>query len=84
MANHALIEFEAETFQLFMRQNILPGPGWAPYGAEGLALAREVEFDCDAGAEKGSCLKGFLVAIGLETLAAFSIFGVWHLWYILR
>lgn len=34
--------------------------------------------------EDGSCLKGAGLALGIETLAALCVYGVWRLWNVLR
>lgn len=35
-------------------------------------------------AEDGACMRGVRYALAIEAVAAFFIYGVWHLWHILR
>jgi hypothetical protein len=80
VATQALGNFEMEPTQPFMLRDILPGPGWAPYKAS------EGRIDCTSRAEvvPGSCLKGAVIAIMLESAAALVVYGAWQVWHLIR
>jgi hypothetical protein len=62
----------------------LPGPGWAPYRAAARPLPHKRELVPEECEEDGSCVKGFLVGIGLEGAAALGIYGIWQLCHLVR
>jgi hypothetical protein len=84
MASQALNHLDIESPQSFMLRDILPGPAWAPYQPQPKPSIRVVARRSNRKVEDGNCLKGFLVAIALEGTAALSVFGIWHLWHLIR
>jgi hypothetical protein len=84
VASQALNQFEIESSQPFMLRDILPGPGWAPYTASARPPARRAIRVPHAGMDEGSCIKGTLVALGLEGAAALGAFGLWQIWHLIR
>jgi hypothetical protein len=83
MATQVLNQFEIESSQPFMLRDILPGAAWAPYRAPTRAIANELECAIDANEEDGNCVKGFVVAIGLESAMALGVLGIWHFWHLM-
>ena len=80
MATQVLNQFEIESSQPFMLRDILPGAAWAPYRASPRAVANELECAIDANEEDGNCVKGFVMAIGLEGAMALGVLCIWHFW----
>jgi hypothetical protein len=80
MATQALDQFEIESSNEFLLQDILFGPAWAPYRAGAPALAGETESVPTPSAADGICLRGVLVALALEAGAAMGAFSMWQLW----
>ncbi len=56
----------------------------------GFSLAENIDLATAAGAlteesvEGGRCLRGIFVGIALEAAMAFSLYGVWRLWHLVR
>lgn len=67
-----------------MLRDILPGAGWAPYTAPVRELTCEADLRSAGDEQEGSCVKGFLVGIFLEGIVAAGIYGVWHMWHVIR
>jgi hypothetical protein len=67
-----------------MLRDILPGPGWAPYEPKPRRVSREFARSSDQSVEEGSCVKGFMVAIAIEATVGLGVYGVWHLWHLIR
>ena len=84
MASQVLNQFEIESSQPFMLRDILPGAAWAPYRAPTRPLAAVTDCVSDANEKEGNGLKGLLVAIGLEGTMALGVFGLWHVWHLIR
>lgn len=84
MASQAINEFHRESPQPFMLRDVLPGPGWAPYRAAARPLPHKRELVPEECEEDGSCVRGFLVGIGLEGAAALGIYGIWQLCHLVR
>ncbi len=80
MASQVLSEFQVESSEYVLPGDAISGPIWAPSAFEVPSLATPLE-SC---AEDGSCVKGFFVAIGLETAMALGLYGIWQAWHILR
>jgi len=70
-----------------MLRDILPGPAWSPYQPQP-RLQPSIKVVARSSKQRvvkdGNCVKGLLVAIALEGTVALSVFGVWHLWHIIR
>ena len=81
MASQVINNFEGELPKPFMLRDILPGPAWAPYQSHCRFLSAEFESQDE---EAGSCVKGSLVAIGLEGAAAIAVYALWLLWHMIR
>jgi len=60
------------------------GPGLAPSGCEAPAFPKESDCQSESGAQDGSCIKGFIVALGLEAATALCICGIWQVWHLIR
>ena len=84
VASQALNQFEIESSEPFMLRDILPGAAWAPYRAPTRPSEAVTEGVSDTNEERGNCMRGFLVAIGLEGAAALGFFGIWHALQLLR
>lgn len=84
MASQGINNFEVKRPQPFMLRDILPGPAWAPYQSNAHTRSGEIDGTSAQDEEQGSCVKGFLVGIGLEGATAFTVYGVWHLWHMIR
>jgi len=82
--SQVLNNFEAERAKPFMLRDILPGPAWAPYQSRCLSFPGETEGVSDGDEDEGSCVKGSLIAIGLEGVTALAVYGVWLLWHMVR
>ncbi len=67
-----------------MLRDILPGAAWAPYRAPTRLLATVSERVSETNQSKGNCVKGLVVAIGLEGATALGVFGIWHAWHLVR
>jgi hypothetical protein len=48
------------------------------------AFAERLAETYESMGEGARCMKGFLVAFGLEAFVALSVIGAWQLWHILR
>jgi hypothetical protein len=79
-----LDECEVDSFSTVMLKDVFAGPMLASSSSEAFARSGERDRPYDASVEDGSCLKGFFVAIGLETGAALGIYSIWLVWHILR
>ena len=80
----ALKEFEIGSSRTFMLRDILPGPAWAPYGAEDVSFAEESDCQSDSRMKDGSCLKGFVAAVGLEAAMVIGLYGIWQALHVFR
>lgn len=84
MASQAFNEFHRESPQPFMLRDVLPGPGWAPYSVPARPLLSARELVPETCEEDGNCLRGLVVAIGLEGAAALGVYALWQLWHLIR
>jgi hypothetical protein len=84
VASQVLNQFEIESSQPFMLRDILPGAAWAPYRAPTRPLAPDTDRVSDANEKGEKCLKGFVVAVCLEGAMALGVFGLWHVWHLIR
>jgi hypothetical protein len=84
VASQAIGKFEVEPTQPFMLRDILPGPGWAPYQASDRGRVGRNNCSSDGEVVPGSCVKGAVLAIVLESVAALTVYGAWHVWHLIR
>jgi len=84
VASQAIKEFHRDTLHPFLLRDVLPGPGWAPYRAAARPLPRAMDVVPEANEEGGSCMKGLMVGMGLESAAALGVYGLWQLWHLIR
>ncbi|MGA9668805.1 MAG: hypothetical protein WBQ94_06330 [Terracidiphilus sp.] len=84
MATQAINRFKTVPPTPFMLRDILPGPAWAPYQTETNNLTRVAEYLQEHPKEDGNCVRGAVVALGLEVVAGISAFGIWQLWHLFR
>ena len=52
--------------------------------AEKIDLATAAGAPTEERGEGGTCLRGMLVGMALEAATAFSLYGAWRLWHLLR
>jgi hypothetical protein len=52
--------------------------------AEKIDLATAAGALTEESVEGGKCLRGIFVGIAIEAAAAFSLYGAWRLWHLLR
>ncbi|MGA2889751.1 MAG: hypothetical protein ABSE51_17020 [Terracidiphilus sp.] len=84
MATHVLQQFDAESSNVFKLGDILSGPAWATCRAGAPAFARGSDRASDGSAGDGSCFNGAVVAIAMEVSVVIGVYGLWHVWLILR
>ena len=84
MATQVLDNFENQSSKVFMLRDILPGPAWAPPMAKSPARAEETVRVSESSAEDGSCVKGMILAFGLEASGALIVYGLWQFWLSFR
>jgi hypothetical protein len=75
-----LDRLEIEQFRASCEASGLGGPRW---NAPAASLADSMEV-VDPATADGSCLRGVLFALGLETCLAFAVYGVWQMTQVLR
>jgi hypothetical protein len=84
MASHAFSHFEVEA----LRANILADAPDTPVPASAVFNAFASAHDADSlsisTSEGRRGAKGAMMAIGIEAAAAFSIYGVYLLWHVIR
>ncbi|MGA2349087.1 MAG: hypothetical protein ABSF70_01530 [Terracidiphilus sp.] len=83
MATQALQNFDTESCDLFRLGDILPKHAWAYYGTEAPASINESEYTSGECVADENCLRGLVVAIGMEVFTALCVFGIWRAWHFL-
>lgn len=86
MASQLLNELDVEVkaSDQFLLRDILPGPAWAPFGAESGELHRAIDYVSVAMVEEENCPRAVLVAFCLEAAIALSLYGGWHMLRMIR
>ena len=84
MASQTFNPLEMKMPQPFMLRDILPGPAWAPYQPQAWPSVEACARPSDRRVAEGNCVRGLMIAFALECTVALSIFGVWHLWHMIR
>jgi len=84
LASHALDEFEVIEFRSPIGTDASLHGTPASALAAGSKLAREADIRTESKSEGIRCIRGSLIALGLEAAMAFCVYGIWQIWHILR
>jgi hypothetical protein len=84
LASHALDEFDVIEFSSSTCTDAFVRAMPAPSVSEGRRLAGEAESRSGTKSEGIRCARGFLIALGFEAAMVFCVYGIWHVWHIVR
>ncbi len=84
MASPVLKKCEVNTFKASLLTDSTTIPVPAPSLREAPAFFDTEEFQSESSAGGINCAKGYLMAIGVEAVAALCLFGIWQAWHIFR
>jgi hypothetical protein len=84
MASSVLDVIEVITSKAYRLRNTYAGRAWEPAVPEFPAFPEAPDSVPESSAENGSYVKGFFVAIALETAMALGGYGIWRVWHLLR
>lgn len=75
---------QASAFKSYGFSEAYSGPLLMLSPRDSAAFARETDRLPDSRLEGPRCVKGLVTGIGLEAAMALALFGIWHLWHLLR
>jgi len=83
-ASHVLSEFEVVESRAPICTDAYDCGILASTVFEGLKPARETESRSESKPEGIRCVRGALIALGLEAAMVLFLYGIWEVWHILR
>jgi hypothetical protein len=84
VTSQLLDELKIDSSEPFLLHEILPGPVWAPIGADTCDLPRTVDYGLETMVEEENCPRAVLVAFCLEAVVALGLYGGWHALHLVR
>jgi hypothetical protein len=60
------------------------GPALLSSARGTVAIAKETDHETGSAQEDGNCFRGILVGLCVECALGFCVYGVWHIWHLVR